>query len=1237
MPAHPLQQRVQAVAAKGRRLRLLYAMAAVVATLVGCMVLWGLIDALVHVSEAGVRAIASLAIVLATVLVGWKVAWPAWRHRLHSLGVAQRIEQRYPELGDRLSASLAFLEQDERDALGGSAALRRAVVADTMSRVEALDFSAAIDARRTYRVAALAMFIMLVAGALAVAFPAAAKLVVQRTLLPWTSATWPRRHQLQVASAPERLATGSDFEVTVTDSAGKLPDTVTMIYEFDGDRPEQQRREMKLLDRKMIHRLEGVTRSFRYRAVGGDDDSMPWQTLEVIEPPQVTALDVRITPPAYTGWPTEATSPDFRALEGSRIELTGSVNKPIQAAALVLEGNKDPVTAKMAVKNDGLGFSLPAQASQPWILAAANAYALDLSTVEGFTSNSQRYDLRVVPDRPPAVTVEQPADNASVTPNAMLPLRVLVKDDLAIARVELKYLRSDTSDAGEQTIELFAGPAAVTPVKFSPLKEASPEGESRTVEFVWNLAELKDLAPGVTLTWHIAASDYKPQAGLSPAQRLTIISQEELEDRIAQRQNAILLQLQEALRKEQKARSDVAALTTQLDSVGRLGKQDIDQLQSVELEQRQVKRTLSAESDSVTAAVQLLLSELASNQVDSPEVVRRMTGLATEIQRLAREPLPAAERSLNASLKLVRDDLDKHGDVTPDAAPATDSAAQTATAQSLASAGAAQDETIATLERLLGDLEEWDNYRRFAREVSRLRADQQGLTKETSELQPKTLSKSVRELSPQELAALRRVAQKQTEFARQVDKLVSRMAEARTKLAESQPLAASTLADALEAARRAAISSRMLDTARRIEQNQLGNAGQQQAELTESLNELQDILSSRKEHELGRRIKQLRETAEELDNVEKQLKGLKQRTKDAAKVADQPERKRQLERLSKEQKRLAEEAKRLARRLERLQSEKAGAQVGQAGEKAEGAGESSQEGAGEKALEELAAAEKHLEDAKQQLQQDIAQAEQDLFFEQVAKLEQAIQGLVARQQSVIAETVRLEDLKTNQQGEWTPSQRTSVRSLTEQERDLVAETTAFAQKLKEAAAFSLALEGAVREMARATTRLDRLQTDADTQAAENVALARLQQLLEALKPEPPMEDMQPPPPMGNDGGGQQPQMPPGDAVHLLAELKLLRLMQQEINRRTTEIEKLHAKATALTADQERELDDLAVEQGKLADLVLTLSEKVAKQAAGAGEEAVVPPKDDKPQPPGNNPLDEELNKSLDNELLPGRE
>ena len=43
----------------------------------------------------------------------------------------------------------------------------------------------------------------------------------------------------------------------------------------------------------MIFRLDNVTQSLAYRASGGDDDTMPWTELAVIEPPKVVVAGNR--------------------------------------------------------------------------------------------------------------------------------------------------------------------------------------------------------------------------------------------------------------------------------------------------------------------------------------------------------------------------------------------------------------------------------------------------------------------------------------------------------------------------------------------------------------------------------------------------------------------------------------------------------------------------------------------------------------------------------------------------------------------------------------------------------------------------------------------------------------------------------------------------------------------------------------------------------------------------------
>jgi hypothetical protein len=123
-------------------------------------------------------------------------------------------------------------------------------------------------------------------------------------------------------------------------------------------------------------------------------------------------------------------------------------------------------------------------------------------------------------------------------------------------------------------------------------------------------------------------------------------------------------------------------------------------------------------------------------------------------------------------------------------------------------------------------------------------------------------------------------------------------------------------------------------------------------------------------------------------------------------------------------------------------------------------------------------------------------------------------------------------------------------------------------------------------MGRAADLLDDRATGAETHLAEQNALRRLNLLLEALKPEPLPEKKD-----DNNGGqggqGNKPAAPPGDGIKKLAELKLMKLLEQEIHLRTIELQLAVGEGPA-TDDQRRQFTELAKEQGKLADLMLKM-------------------------------------------------
>jgi len=526
------------------------------------------------------------------------------------------------------------------------------------------------------------------------------------------------------------------------------------------------------------------------------------------------------------------------------------------------------------------------------------------------------------------------------------------------------------------------------------------------------------------------------------------------------------------------------------------------------------------------------------------------------------------------------------------------------------------------LKQLVDSLAQWDNYRRIGRQVNQIRRSQEKVASATGKQREKVEGKTTAELTPQQRADLKKVAQQQLELARNFDKLQNRMDQMQQQLAGSDPLAAQTISDALDAARRMGLSAQMRQSGRELQKNRVGQSADTQQKIDEKLQDILDMLANRREHELDRTLRKLDEAATRLNEIQDKQRSLRKQMAAAARNPDKEKRDRELQRLSAAQKKLAADARRLARQLERLQAQDASNAMEQAASQMEAGAGAGEQGDGEQAAKEQEKSELELANAAKEIEQKKKQTEKDLFDEQMTRLKQSIEGMVQRQQGVINETTRLEELRDPNSG-LSRAQRASVAALAIQQRGLAEETLDFAQQVAQAKAFELALRGAAREMTRAAAELDRSETGASTQQAEQVALARLKQLLLALNPDSddPAGGPKPDQPPGGQGGGEE-QSGQGDGIRRIAELNLLKLLQEEINRRTIAIEQARVKSGGLTPAQQTEQDDLAVEQGELAGLLLKLSTPTESAPEDDPDSIPLPGDEDIP-------LDDELKKLLE--------
>ena len=808
--SHPIQQQVRTVARRSQQWLALYGVSSFLCIgLLGVFVA-GWVDYWCRFRESGPRVVVSAAILLLLAWSFFKFVVPTFRHRYTNLQVACLIERRFPELRDRLSSSIEFLER--ADQATGSAELREQLVSEANAIAAKLNLLDSINPTAVKRVllgTTLGASILVATCSLD---PQSSLRAGRRLATPWSEEHWPKRHSLVLVDPPSQVAAGQDIALQVIDRQDRLPTEVRIEYLFDGDESAQiQSRLMKPSGQTMVDHLSNVTRSLAVRAIGGDDDGMDWHRIQVVQPPKVVDFHLQVQPPDYTDWSTELAGRHLRVLEGSQISLVADTDRPLKSVRwhAASSGSAEP-THRAQLHQDLRGFSWPVE---PFFAHKSTSFWFELTDLDEVQNDSQlRCELQVVRDLPPTISIESPGLDVALTPSAVVQLKAIVKDDLQIDQITLHFR--------DQTVSLE------TPASHREPKSAWSGDDVRIVEYSWDLAQTMALTAGEQIEFHLEATDMRPQAGRSESRQLRIVSADEFERRADQRQQTIRDLLADALRAQQNARLPVSSLQRLLDEGGQLHNSEIELLQSTEMQQRMVRTLLDNEQNGVITLIQSLLADMVGSRVAPNPVQRLLPHLLQQVEQLAHSPLGDIERGLRNSIEAVRRQ-----------------AANEDLKSLLRATGQSQDTVAAKLEQMLDDLSQRASFGRFSREVARIRHQQMMLAAETRDL--KTVGRSHGELTAEQRASLRRLAHSQRELGRQFDRLQTQIQSASDELTDADEETANTLHRALRVMRANALGGLMRDAATGVEGNQLGRADELQRRVHQGLGNVLAALADR--------------------------------------------------------------------------------------------------------------------------------------------------------------------------------------------------------------------------------------------------------------------------------------------------------------------------------------------------------------------------------------------------------
>ncbi len=1232
---NPLQERL---ASLRRRVRLRIgetAICALIGLLVGAALLVGLADWLFDLPSL-IRALALVSLLGTAGWVAYQTLLKPLASRCDDLALALQIEEHFPDLNDALASTVQFLQEKESAGPGSSASLRKAAIQRTLALTESYDFNKIIQRRGQRWLACGALLACAAAGYFLLQHQQFAEIALWRLADPFGRHTWTT---INLDETPHLVAQGQPFVLRGT-IAGVVPATARI--EIDSGLKSEKNFPLKSDIRTnagiLVAPLD-ITQhkgKFRFR-IHANDAVYPsqvgqWHEVEVSPPPKFALLDGQLSPqiklryPAYTDKPPADASPGTKHIAeyvGTHVTYRAAFDRPLQEAWIEYRPDAPflrnvAFLAHLGQANvlNTLGALNTSHAvwgrmyatieneniiTVRFVPPVSGTYILHVRDTVGLAKDFEA-DLRVLEDPVPTVQLQRPASSSSVVPYAEITFKMFVGDEIfAVRSVFIEFRRKDMDnrwlDDGPQRVVLYdhATLGKVVPRLFAGLGPRSLAGSDLRLRLQkleigtkWGLKN--QFKEGEIIVLQVGADDFcdlfpdRPP-GRSHEIELRIVSKEEiarnLDDGLAKAQQEIV-----RLQKMQEEANNLIKEVQKKSADNKVTKREIDELIEAEQLQKQLQERLGNSSDEgLREELAKLQQSIKDNKLPPSKVQDQIKTLKNELERLAQEDLQQIEPSLAEARK----------ELVGASAPAPKNKGPLDKAEKL------QEQAKKTLDELAKFLDPWASMHQIQGETRAILDKQKVLRKD--------VEKILTDKNDNANAELEQKAQMQNELGDDAERLVKKMNTMATKRNEQQDKTGEEkLKKAAEIGK--GLDGKMKEVANDIkkEKPQQFNVRDKQGENVKTLEKMLSALEGHKEDDLDRLQKKHKEAAEVKENVDKLAQDqdtLRKKTKEANKIENPEERAKELKKLAEQQEKLKEESQKNARELARLQEEQAAKALDRAAGEMDKAAQKLEDG--QNPDENQQEALDRVEDAQAKLEE----FEEELSREQLAQIGDRIKGLKERQDAAVERSKELHK-KVLAKMKWSTGLLETLDGDITSQKGLADETRALKEKIKEAKIFEHVFEKAAKAMDDASHGMtDRKETGKDrrimdleqeeladeNKKAQNIeklqALAskRLQRLLDSLKNDPADQAQNDDPnKQSDDKGGEQQEgqkMKPGDGVPPLAQLKVLRGEQLEVNEQTKELTKNHPKLENMNQEQRRQyLDSLDAEQRRQLERLL---------------------------------------------------
>ena len=693
-------------------------------------------DAIWHWRTLAPRWISSIAVLGATLLgfvvIGVRRSWS-----FSLIGLAHRLEEIFPSLGQELCGAVAIALADANDPLAGSSRLRARLMRRATILLAEVDLKRAVATSASRLRMTLLICSALVITIWSIAAPHMIWQAARRLAAPWRLDAWPRQVVLEL-DAPEKIARGSDAVLFVRSKTSFVPASATI--NFAGDDGTTWSQPMRREEKRFTISIPKLKESTWLRVTGGDDDQMRWQRLEVVEPISLSATKLHAIPPEYTKLPPVKVSGEMVVLEGTKLQVEFRASRAIREAAPKVGGKGTPLLPALKIDLSGK------KASGEWTLDASLTTSvaklrIDVRDTEGtLVSGAWNGTVKILRNALPVIEWREPMGVVKVQPQSRFSLAAQVTDDMRLASIELR--RRVLRAMGEPTGSETAWHVHSTIPMGDEIKEFGFKTD-------YELSELQ-LQLGDTLEWLLVAVDAKGQAKESEVLRCAVVGVAELRKEIDRRLERFLAQLTDAARKQREIANslqDAEKLTTKQSPSDRVRAKMMATARAAQFDEQAIAESLLNPANGLIEHWRRLVEEQTAQRLLSDEDSALLNGVTDDLEDIAKQDVAALLRELESLQAIsVPGEMELRFE------------------NSAKDAEKASDHFDAVVDRLA----HWRRWTQAAQTIGELLDAQQKLLEETRAAAPGLLGRLLDELNDDEKRKLEDLAAKQSELGKQL-------------------------------------------------------------------------------------------------------------------------------------------------------------------------------------------------------------------------------------------------------------------------------------------------------------------------------------------------------------------------------------------------------------------------------------------------------------------------------------